>query len=119
MVLTYAGREQEKKVEKESMRKLDNAPKRKENNRHCKPIRRFEPFTSLNTPRSYILMQIQKEGYLIRAPPRMKTNPDKRDNRKYYNYHKDHGYNTDQCRQLEEDTEALIRKGYLRCYLDD
>ena len=62
-------------------------------------------------------MQIQKEGYLSRALPRMKMNPDKRGKKIYCDCHEEHGHNIDQCQQLNEDIKALIRKGYIRRYL--
>ncbi|GAV82657.1 hypothetical protein CFOL_v3_26108, partial [Cephalotus follicularis] len=37
---------------------------------------------------------------------------------KYYRYHRDHDHDTEECRQLKNQIEDLIRKGHLRKYVD-
>ena len=43
----------------------------------------------------------------------MRTNPTKRDNIRYCEFHRDHGNRTDDCIQLRKEIEYLIRRGYL------
>ena len=40
-----------------------------------------------------------------------------RDKGKYYHFHKDYGYNTDECRTLKDDIEALTWHGHLSRYV--
>lgn len=40
-----------------------------------------------------------------------------RDKRKYCRFHKDHGHNTEDCRDLKEQIEELIQKGKLQKYV--
>ena len=47
----------------------------------------------------------------------MKTDPTKRDLTKYCEFHRDHGHRTDDCIQLRKETEYLIRRGHLRCFV--
>ena len=47
----------------------------------------------------------------------MRTDPTKRDNTRYCEFHRDHGHRTDDCIQLMKEIEYLIRRGYYRRYI--
>ena len=47
----------------------------------------------------------------------MKSNPEKRDDTKYCEFHKDHGHRTDDYIQLKKEIEYLIRRGHLGRYV--
>ena len=47
----------------------------------------------------------------------MKSNPARRDDTKYCEFHKDHGHQTDDCIQLKKEIEYLIRRGHLGRYV--
>ena len=47
----------------------------------------------------------------------MKLDPAKRDDTKYYEFHKGHGHRTDDCIQLRKEIEYLIRRGHLSRYV--
>ena len=47
----------------------------------------------------------------------MRSDPTKRDNTRYCEFHRDHGHRTDGCIQLRKEIEYLIRRGYLRCFV--
>ena len=75
--------------------------------------RRFTPLTAVV---SQVLREVQHEKFL-RWPSQMRTNPTKRDNTKYCEFHKDHGHRIDDYIQLRKEIEYLIRRGYLRRYI--
>ena len=47
----------------------------------------------------------------------MRTDPTKRNNTRYCEFHRDHGHRTDHCIHLRKEIEYLIRRGYLRGYI--
>ena len=65
---------------------------------------------------SQILREVQHEQFL-RWPSQMRSDPAKRDNTKYCEFHRDHGHRTDDCIQLMKEIEYLIRGGYLRRFI--
>ena len=84
---------------------------RRQRNRERSPRR--DPMTAAV---SQVLREVQHEKFL-RWPSQMRTNPTKRDNTKYREFHRDHGHRTDDCIQLRKEIEYLIRRGYLRRYI--
>ena len=69
----------------------------------------------LTTTVSQVLHEVQHEKFL-RWPSQMRTDPTKKENTRYCEFHKDHGHRTDDCIQLRKEIEYLIRRGYLRRY---
>ena len=47
----------------------------------------------------------------------MKSDPTRRDDTKYCEFHKGHGHRTDDCIQLKKEIEYLIRRGHLNRYV--
>ena len=68
-------------------------------------------------PVDKILTQIKDEHYL-KWPRPLHLSPNVRDKNKYCRFHKDHGHNTEDCRDLKEQIEELIRKGKLQKYVN-
>ena len=60
--------------------------------------------------------EVQHEKYM-RWPSQLKSDSVKRDNTKYYEFHRDHGHRTDDCIQLRKEIDYLIRCGHLRHYV--
>ncbi|KAL8105090.1 hypothetical protein AgCh_029036 [Apium graveolens] len=79
------------------------------------PGQKFTEYAKLNAPRSQILMEIEKDRD-IRWPKPLKADPTKLEKSKYCRFHKDVGHDTDECRQLKDEIEFLIRKGRLNKY---
>ncbi|XP_059663887.1 uncharacterized protein LOC132309612 [Cornus florida] len=55
---------------------------------------------------------IQDEPYL-KWPPKLKSDPARRPRDKYCRFHKDHGHATEDCFDLKDQIEALIRRGHM------
>ena len=79
---------------------------------------RYSPwrFTPLMAAVSQVLREVQHEQFL-RWPSQMRSDPTKRDNTRYCEFHRDHGHRTDDCIQLTKEIEYLIRRGYLRRFV--
>ena len=79
---------------------------------------RYSPrqFTPLKAVVSQVLREVQHEQFL-RWPSQMRSDPTKRDNTRYCEFHRDHGHRTDDCIQLRKEIEYLIRRGYLRRFV--
>ena len=73
-------------------------------------------FTPLDMPVDKILMQIKDKRYL-KWPRPLHLSPHVRDKNKYCRFHKDHGHYTEDCRDLKEQIEELIRKGKLQKFV--
>ena len=67
-------------------------------------------------PVDKILTQIKDEHYL-KWPRPLHSSPNVRDKNKYCRFHKDHGHNTEDCKDLKEQIEELIQKGKLQKYV--
>ncbi|XP_064963257.1 uncharacterized protein LOC135611546 [Musa acuminata AAA Group] len=72
------------------------------------------PPLPLNVSHTEIFLQI-KETSLLQQPRPMKATC--KDQSKYCKFHRDHGHDTEDCRDLQNQIEALIQGGHLRCYL--
>ena len=58
-------------------------------------------------------MQI-KDDPSLKWPEKMKGDPNKCNKNKYCHFHRDHGHDTDECYNLKQQIENLIRQGKLR-----
>ena len=67
-------------------------------------------------PLEQVLMQI-KDDPSLKWPEKMKRDPNKCNGNKYCRFHKDHGHDTDECFDLKQQIENLIRQGKLRNFL--
>ncbi|XP_017250759.1 uncharacterized protein LOC108221388 [Daucus carota subsp. sativus] len=63
-------------------------------------------------------MEIEKDES-IQWPKPIRTNPEKRNKDLYCRFHKDIGHKTDDCRQLKDEIEFLIRRGKLSKFTKD
>ncbi|XP_022895348.1 uncharacterized protein LOC111409539 [Olea europaea var. sylvestris] len=72
-------------------------------------------FTRLNTLKTNILMEI-KDMKELKWPARMRSPPQYRDMSKYCEFHRDHVHTTKNCKALQREIEALIKRRLLSSY---
>ncbi|GAA0141453.1 hypothetical protein LIER_02590 [Lithospermum erythrorhizon] len=86
------------------------------------PSSQFRPqgdnhrITPLRVSISEVFSQVQDKQLLPKLA-RMRGAPGKRDKNKYYEYHRQHGHDRNECMILEEEIEKLIKRGYLRGFV--
>ena len=67
-------------------------------------------------PLNQVLMQI-KDDPSLKWLEKMKGDPNKRNRNKYCRFHRNHGHDTDECFDLKQQIDNLIRQGKLRSFL--
>ena len=82
--------------------------KKERDNRKTSPSGRNQNYTPLNAPLDQVLMQI-KDDPSLKWPEKMKGDPNKRNKSKYCRFHRDHGHDTDECYDLKQQIENLIK----------
>ena len=103
-------RDRERSPKKEGER----SPKKRGSLRdRLSPPQRFTPLTAAV---SQVLREVQHKQFL-RWPSQMRSDPAKRDNTRYCEFHCDYGHRADNCIQLRKEIEYLIRRGYLRHFI--
>ena len=127
----------DKKRERSPKRQADRdkSPRRTRENRERSPIRRgnvrdnrgspqpelqqrYSPrqYTPLTASVSQVLREVQDERFL-RWQSQMKSDPAKRDDTKYCEFHRGHGHRIDDHIQLRKEIEYLIQCRHLSHYV--
>ena len=118
-------RKRAKRIEANPMRHSEQAPRPKKgrtedkkdrDGKKASPSARSQQYTPLNTPLEQVLMQI-KDDPSLKWLEKMKGDPNKRNRNKYYCFHRDHRHDTNECCDLKQQIENLIRQGKLRNFL--
>ena len=78
--------------------------------RRGSPPGKFRNYAPLNASKAQVLMEVREQ---LPRPERMRTHPGKRNPNKFCLYHRDHGHDTEECIQLQDEIEELIRRGRL------
>ena len=98
-------------------KKAKTGERKDQDNRKAGPTSgRSQHYTPLNAPLDQVLMQI-KDDPSLKWPEKMKGDPNKRNKNKYFRFHRDHGHDTDDCYDLKQQIENLIRQGKLRHFV--
>ncbi|KAL2235182.1 UNVERIFIED_CONTAM: Retrovirus-related Pol polyprotein from transposon [Sesamum indicum] len=74
---------------------------------------KYNKYTPLNMTRAKALMMVEKDNVLI-WPKHTRITPAKRYSNKYCRFHREKGHDTEDCYQLKDEIERLVRQGYFR-----
>ena len=118
-------RKRAERMEENLMRNAEQVPRLKKgrmeekkdrDNKKESPSAQNQQHTPLNAPLEQVLMQI-KDDPSLKWLEKMKGDPNKHNRNKYCHFHKNHGHDTDECFDLKQQIENLIRQGKLRNFL--
>ena len=90
--------------------------KKDRDNKKASSSTRSQQYTPLNMSLEQVLVQI-KDDPSLKWSKKMKEDPNKHNRNKYCHFHKDHEHDTDECFDLKQQIENLIRQGKLRNFL--
>ena len=110
-------RERQEDTRQNRGQKMARTGDQRDERRFRPPAGKFMSFTPLTAPIDQVLMQIKDEGALT-FPSKLKGDPNKRPRDKYCRFHHDHGHDTDNCYDLKQQIEALIRQGKLQRFIN-
>ncbi|KAL2240957.1 UNVERIFIED_CONTAM: Retrovirus-related Pol polyprotein from transposon opus [Sesamum indicum] len=94
------------------IRDRDMRPK-KEKEREPPYQPKYSKYTPLNMTRAKALMLVERDNVLI-WPKHTRTTPAKRFSNKYCRFHRERGHDTEECYQLKDEIERLVRQGYIK-----
>ena len=80
------------------------------------PLSKYNNFTDLIRSREDVFLATEHTG-VYKRPDLMQGDCSKRNQNKYYRYHKDVGHTIEEYIMLKDEIEKLIREGYLRDYV--
>ena len=80
------------------------------------PPRKYNNFIDLTRSREDVFLATEHTG-VYKRPDSMREDHLKRNQKKYFRYHKDVGHTTEECIMLKDEIEKLIQEGYLRDYV--
>ncbi|XP_038711794.1 uncharacterized protein LOC120005988 [Tripterygium wilfordii] len=84
--------------------------------KHNRSKRSSTNSVEFNMPIHKIFYEVRDQRFLVRSP-KMLGDPNRRDKKRYYAFHRDVGHMTEECNNLREHLEELSRQGMLAKYL--
>ncbi|XP_065627830.1 uncharacterized protein LOC136066831 [Quercus suber] len=114
-----------KRMEANAQRHLEQGPRSKKgrtkdrkdrDNKKAGPSTWNQQYTPLHILLEQVLMHI-KDDLSLKWPEKLKGDPNKRNRNKYCCFHRDHGHDIDECFDLKQQIENLIRQRKLRNFL--
>lgn len=86
-----------------------------------RPTTDLDPFSIEKLPPlslfvAEVLVAVQRKNLLQWAQP-LQTHPKDRDPYKYCQFHRVHGHDINNCYQLKNEIEKLIKRGYLKNFI--
>ncbi|KAL2248305.1 UNVERIFIED_CONTAM: Transposon Ty3-G Gag-Pol polyprotein [Sesamum indicum] len=75
--------------------------------------RKYQKYTPLNTTRAKALLMLERKD-VLRWPKPTRATPARKNSHKYCRFHRERGHDTDECYQLKDEIEHLIRQGYFK-----
>ncbi|XP_011075625.1 uncharacterized protein LOC105160057 [Sesamum indicum] len=75
--------------------------------------RKYHKYTPLNTTRAKALLMVERKD-VLRWPKPTRVTPSKKHSSKYCRFHRERGHDTEECYQLKDEIERLIRQGYFK-----
>ncbi|KAL0410964.1 UNVERIFIED_CONTAM: hypothetical protein Slati_3686100 [Sesamum latifolium] len=76
---------------------------------------KFHRYTPLTTTRTKALMMVEKSN-LLQWPQHTRFTPAKKYSSKYCKFHREKGHDTEDCFQLKDEIQKLVRQGYFKEY---
>ncbi|KAL2253131.1 UNVERIFIED_CONTAM: Retrovirus-related Pol polyprotein from transposon opus [Sesamum indicum] len=110
----YERREREQLYRRSNdAREAGGSKQKQEKPKEPKYIPKYHNYTPLPMSREKALMMVENAD-VLKWPRHTRYTPSKKFSNKYCRFHRERGHNTEECFQLKDEIERLVRQGYFR-----